>query len=321
MLGFLIITSVLFLGILSLVFIYHYQNRFLFLPKRNVATGLSGPDEFGILYNNVYINTSDDIKLHGWHLIQERENGSCLDLPTIIYFHGNSGNLVKRLQFLKKLYFSDISPNIIIFSYRGFGLSDPRNVPIEVNAHLDAEAMVKYAFSSRFVNKKKVFLFGHSMGAAIMIDYLFKNKGDHDKFAGVILQNTFTSLPDAIVDHIPYLMYGKFLIKTKFNNLAKVVDFNIPALFISCKFDKLIYSHHMEKLYALWGSKIDKENLKKYFCSIQSSNHNGAWIDGGLAYYRTIAGFVKKSLGNVEFNGTVFRRRYSLHSPKARKIG
>ena len=88
-----------------------------------------------MLYEDVYIQTKDNLKLFGWFIKQAIP----YDVPTLIYFQENAGNIGMRIPFMNKLYLK-LKVNILIVGYRGYGYSE--GSPTEEGLMLDGE--VKY---------------------------------------------------------------------------------------------------------------------------------------------------------------------------------
>jgi len=81
--------------------------------------GLQSPGEHGHDFDNITITTEDKIKLKGWFIKQENPR----DVATLIFFHGNAGNIGNRLPNIHYLY-EECQVNIIIVGYRGYGHSE-----------------------------------------------------------------------------------------------------------------------------------------------------------------------------------------------------
>ena len=87
------------------------ENRFVFFPdKRIVET----PRDRGLAYEEIYFKTQDGLSLNGWWI---PGTGSPL---TILWFHGNAGNISHRLDNIK-LRHDLLGTNIFIFDYREYG--------------------------------------------------------------------------------------------------------------------------------------------------------------------------------------------------------
>ncbi len=61
--------------------------------------------------------------------------------------------------------------------------------------YLDARAALNYVFQRTDLNLEKVFIFGRSLGGAVAI-HIASQANYSGRLAGVIVENTFTSLPD-----------------------------------------------------------------------------------------------------------------------------
>ena len=197
---------------LSVTMVYFKQEGMLYHPcvpsaeyryPRNMPTGYRNPQERGMEYKDVSITTKDKVKLHAW-LVKANPNPKLC--RTLIFFHGNAGNIGSRLpniEILVKL----LKTNVLILSYRGYG--DSEGSPSEEGLKLDAEATLEHALNDEDIDNDRIFIFGRSLGAAVGAE-LASKKSNHLK--GVILENGFTSIGD-MVDHLmPLVAKFKFLI-------------------------------------------------------------------------------------------------------------
>lgn len=69
-----------------------------------------------IPFEDVMVTTTDGKQIHTWLLLQE-DAENC---PTLIYFHGNAGNMGFRLQNAAEFY-AGTKINILMMDYRGYG--------------------------------------------------------------------------------------------------------------------------------------------------------------------------------------------------------
>lgn len=73
-----------------------------------------------IEFEEGFVITTDGVKIHTWLLLQPNSE----DVPTLLYFHGNAGNM----GFLLKnaaLMFAHAKINILLMDYRGYGKPPP----------------------------------------------------------------------------------------------------------------------------------------------------------------------------------------------------
>ena len=155
--------------VLICILLYIFQDKMIFQPNPitiNLPTpdlnpeGYRNPLERNIPYEDVYITTSDNIKIHTW--LMKRPEPSA---ATIIYFHGNAGNLGFRLDVYEQIY-NMVKVNVLAVSYRGYGYSEGK--PNENGIYRDTDAVINYALNCQ-INPKRIFLFGASLGGAVSI--------------------------------------------------------------------------------------------------------------------------------------------------------
>lgn len=178
--------------------VYFKQEGMLYHPAvpeekyrypQNMPPGYRHPKEYAMDYDSVTITTKDKVNIHGWFVKANANPSFC---RTIIFFHGNAGNIGSRLPNIEVLV-KRLNSNVLIIDYRGYGNSE--GTPSENGLKLDAEATLEYALSRDDINPNRIFLFGRSLGGAVAAE-LAMNKGNHLK--GVILENTFTSIADMV---------------------------------------------------------------------------------------------------------------------------
>ena len=167
--------GVLFL-LAMLLLVYLMQDRMLYNPEfpnksmkfsEGNPRGFRNPLERFMPFEDVYVKTKDGVKLHGWFIKQANPK----EHDTIIYFHENAGNIGSRLLNIQTMY-NDLSVNVIIVGYRGYGHSE--GIPSEEGLELDAEAVFNYAIEHTDVNIQRLFIFGRSLGGAVAIKLVSK---------------------------------------------------------------------------------------------------------------------------------------------------
>lgn len=172
--------------------LYHAQDNFLFYPEvpSHSRVYIPIPSMFGLPYESLYTKASDGTLIHMYFIHQpiERRKNS----PTILFFHGNAGNMGHRLQNCVGLY-HNLHCNILLVEYRGYGLSE--GSPTEEGLYLDAKASLEYILTRNDINNNEIIVFGRSLGGAVAID--LASRDDYSlKIWCVVVENTFTSIPD-----------------------------------------------------------------------------------------------------------------------------
>jgi pimeloyl-ACP methyl ester carboxylesterase len=99
-----------------------------------------GRPEDSITFEDVMVKTEDGELIHTWLLL--RDDNEVHHHPTLIYFHGNAGNMGFRLQNAVSM-FRKSKLNILMMDYRGFGKSTGH--PTENGIKADGDAVLKYA--------------------------------------------------------------------------------------------------------------------------------------------------------------------------------
>jgi hypothetical protein len=89
---YLLILSLLAAYTLLLIFIYFNQRNLLYHPAENKYLN----DKIKFKYEEVLIETEENIKLKSWLIKKDFKK-----YKTLVFFHGNAGNLLNRVY---KLY-------------------------------------------------------------------------------------------------------------------------------------------------------------------------------------------------------------------------
>lgn len=181
--------------------------------------------------------TGEPTRLHGlWTAAAKRPK----DGPVLLYLHGARWNVegsAPRIRRMQELGFS-----VLAIDYRGFGKSTPR-LPSEDMAYEDAQAAWDW-LAARYPNRPR-YIFGHSLGGAIAIDLAARVADER----GVIVEGTFTSIPDvASTMKWGWLPIGP-LITQRFESVKKVAKVNSPLLVVHGSEDRLIASDLGRRLY------------------------------------------------------------------------
>jgi len=275
----------LFFGV-TLSLAYTFQNKLLYFPHIptrlpiNNPKGSRNPGEVGLAYEDVHITTKDNLKLHGWFI----KNQNSKQVPTVIIYHGRSGNIGNRIAFITTM-FKYLSANVFILGYRGYSYSEGK--PSEKGLQIDSVAGIEYVFSRDDIDLSKVFVLGSSMGGAVTI-HAATDTPYADKLAGIIVENTFTTLPELFDLKYSWAKYIRPLVLANYwHNLERVEHIKLPMLFISGTHDKLIPPAMMKTLY----EKATASKFKKLL-SVEKGTHVETWSIGEAVYFKGIKDFV-----------------------------
>ena len=243
-LNIIIALSLTYLSVL--VFLFFFQRSLLYLPNVNNYFG----DKLKVDIKEVQIRTSDNINLIGWFHKKDLNK-----FKTIVYFHGNAGNLENRIHKLNQ--FKDMDVNFLIISWRGF--SGNSGKPSEQGLYKDGKSAIDWLKKKGLV-EKDIILYGESLGTGIATQ-IAQNK----KFAGLILETPFTSMVDAAKNVYPYIPVS-LLLKDKYENDKKIKNINIPVLVLHGEADKIVPFKMGKKIYEI-------ANQPKYSYFTKYDNH------------------------------------------------
>ena len=253
-----ILLSVVVGYLLLVAMMYLLQSQMIYHPQKSI---ILTPEGVGLSYEDVTFETEDGIILHGWYIPNSGNN-------TVLYFHGNAGNISGRLQTIQLLH--NLGLNILIFDYRGYGKSEGR--PSEQGTYNDAQAAWNYLVSERDKQNDNIVIMGRSLGGAIA-SWLAVQK----KPAAAILESTFTSAADLGSDLYPWLPV-RTIIQYDYNTLANIKHIESPLFMAHSKDDEIIPYQHGKTLF-------EAANEPKTFVELHGSHGSGFWETGEK--YRT----------------------------------
>ncbi len=217
---YLIFSSIIIAYLVLLVFIYFYQRNLLYHPSENNYQN----DKIQFSYDEIFIKVDDKIKLKSWII-----NKNLKKFKTLVFFHGNAGELSNRIYKLNELNKLDI--NILLISWRGF--SGNEGSPTEDNLYKDAEAAIQW-LNRKGVKNNRIILYGESLGTGVAVEI-----GKKNNFNSIILESPFTSMENAAKIYYPYLPV-KLLLKDKYDSLSKITTIKTPILIMHGKKDDIV---------------------------------------------------------------------------------
>lgn len=267
--------------------LYWYQNEIIYprsLPAGS-RTEVPRPPQFGISnYEELSIVTPDGETLSAFLI--KPENTAQARPITLLNFHGNAGNIGHRLPIAKVLS-NDLACTTMMLEYRGYGLST--GTPDEKGLSIDAQTALDYLRQREDLKGNKIVIYGQSLGGAVGIDLVAKNKDTGD-IKGLILENTFLSIAKMIPAVMPAAKYLTPLCHEQWKSEEKLPQITgIPMLFLSGLKDEIVPPSHMKQLFKLCRSKtvVWKE--------LPNGDHNSSIIEPGYFYY--IEDFIKTHVG------------------------
>ncbi|MEW8505720.1 MAG: alpha/beta hydrolase [Candidatus Thiodiazotropha sp.] len=226
------------LGLLLLLvftlYLYLNQTNLIHLPNIPSRELVATPQQLGLSFEPVSLRTTDGVRLHGWFVPHENPRA------TLLFFHGNAGNISHRLESIA--LFNSLGLSVLIFDYRGYGRSEGK--PSEAGLYRDAEAAWRYLHEERAIPGHEVLLFGRSLGGAIAA-YL----GAKNRAMGVVLESSFTSVPDMAAELYPWLPV-RWLTRYSYNSGERMAAIASPVMVIHSRDDEIIPFDQGRTLYA-----------------------------------------------------------------------
>ena len=226
----------IFIGILViyasvLIVLFIFQRNLMYHPNENNYFG----DKLEVEIEKVKITTSDNINLLGWF-----HNKNLKKFKTIVYFHGNAGNLDNRIYKLN--YFKNMDVNFLIIAWRGFSGNEGK--PSEEGLYEDGRSTINW-LKDLGLSEKDMIIYGESLGTGVATEVVKNNE-----FAGLILETPFTSMIEAAKNFYPFIPV-ELLLKDKFRNDKKIKNINIPLLVMHGQADQIVPFWMGEKIYEI----------------------------------------------------------------------
>lgn len=182
-------------------------------------------------------------------------------MPTIIYFHGNTGHMGGRLAKAEKLL--ALGYGVVLVEYRGYG-GNP-GIPSESNLMEDARAAIK-VMHKKGVAYKDMVLYGESLGTGVATQMAT----EMPKAKALILEAPYTSVVDVAAHRYWYLPLRR-LVRDRFENDAKIGAVNMPVLIMHGNQDITIPIAFGKKLFSMVTA------VKKEFYEIDGGGHSNLY--------------------------------------------
>lgn len=253
------------------VMLWLFQARFIYFPGRPHD---AIPRDVGLAFEEVWLTTEGGRKLHAWWVPGEKSRGA------VVFCHGNAGTIGHRLTTLAILH--RLGLDTLIFDYQGYGRSE--GSPGEQALYADADAAWRYLTETRGIPPERVLAWGRSLGGAVAVELASRRR-----VAGLVVESSFTSVPDMAKGTFPIPLPIEFLCTHRFDSAARVPKITCPKLFLHSPDDEIVPYRLGRRLYEAAAEP-------KTFIEI-SGDHNEGYAESGEGYVGAIRTFVGEALG------------------------
>ncbi len=272
--------------------LYFMQPTFLYRPVREVTYT---PDELGMDFEKVTLKTADGLRLSGWYIpatLDARTEPESAPLETqrkksltesaqlgdplltgpaenprftVLFCHGNGGNIMHRLDSINILY--NLGLNCFIFDYRGYGNSEGK--PSEQGTYLDVRAAYNWLTEEKKVSPDDIIIFGRSLGASIAAQLASTVEAK-----ALVIESGFTSYVDIGRKFYPYMPVWWFA-RFSYSTIDYVKSVRCPVMIIHSRGDDIVPFEFGLELY-------EAANEPKKFIEIFGGHNDGFLVSSEI---------------------------------------
>jgi uncharacterized protein len=225
------------------------ERSLLFFPAKFPEGDWQPP---GLVFEDARFTAPDGVGLHGWFVPCERPRA------VVLFAHGNGGNLSHRADLLRALH-DRMRVAAMIFDYRGYGRSE--GSPDAAGILVDGRAARAWLADRVKLKENQIVLMGESLGGAVAVDLAAA-----DGARGLVLDSTFSSLPDVAGWHYPWLPLAK-LMQTRLDSAGKIAAYHGPLL--------MFHGDHDQTIPIQFGRRLfEAANEPKRFVVMPGHDHN-----------------------------------------------
>ena len=189
---------------------------------------------------------------------------------TIIYFHGNAGNLKRWNVIASEL--CKLQFNVLVWDYKGYGSSSGKTTL----GNFITQGREFYKHVNTFDTTRNIILFGRSLGTGLASALAVDTNVDK-----IILETPFTSMK-SLIAHKTWI--GHYFVKNDIPSLTMIEKINKPILIIHGTDDQLIPYHMAENYF------LSLKSEQKRMLSINGGTHDN--LSDYSDYWNTLEHFL-----------------------------
>lgn len=223
---------------------------------------------------DVWFTTADNVRLHGWYFTARTNPDTA---PTILYFHGNGGNIT-NIDWVGRR-FAERDYNILLFDYRGYGRSEGSCVS-EIELYADGDAAVAFLIDEKKIDPSRIVLYGQSLGTTVAADLASRKQ-----YGAVILESGLSSASSIARVALPWLPSAlHFLGRNRFDSARKLAQVKSPVLVTHGDPDEVLPTEEGRKLFA---AAMEPKKL----IIVPGAGHN-VFGSAGESYFKQVEEFI-----------------------------
>lgn len=267
------VTTILLAGVsgaylLFLVFVYSTQHRLILNPS-----GVSelNPDDYGLFAEDLWIETSDGITLHGRYFPNERAE------LAVIFAHDDTGKMGTGIEMAEILLKSGAS--VLMYHHRGTGQSTGDFS--EEGLYHDIEDVIQAMVREKGYEENDMVLYGRALGGAVAA-----YAANRFSVRGLVLESAFMNYRAMFTDK--YLLVPAWLAKYEFpadRFLGEISE--LPVMIMHSPDDEIAGFYHGEGLYDVLGHpkmliELNGGHTESFAASRDIIEQNWAFYIAGL---------------------------------------
>jgi pimeloyl-ACP methyl ester carboxylesterase len=207
------------------------------------------------------INSFDDTSLVVWQAAAKPNK------PTIVYFHGNAGNLAGRVERFRRLL--DRGYGLIAMAYRGSSGSEGK--PDQALITQDAQWLIN---AIPLQARKNVVFYGESLGTGVAVQLARTHPP-----SALILEAPYRSITELASSQMPFFPI-KAILDQRWNTYEAIQTLDVPLLVLHGDLDQLIPVDHGKSVFS--ASPSNAKTLK----TLPNAGHSNLWsIEGQKTIY------------------------------------
>lgn len=258
------IRGFLIAAVVFIIALAWFGNRSIYYPMKYPI------DEWSGVANDVWIDTADGVRLHGWYSASSPHRVALL-------LHGNAGNVTHRLDKMRRL--NEAGLGVLLIDWRGYGRSE--GWPTEGGLRKDARAAYDYLRKGGF-EANQILLYGESLGTTVATLLAAEVP-----CAALVLEAPFPNVQAVAAKVVPVL--GPLLVRG-FDAGSVIGRVRAPKLFIHGDRDEVIDLELGRSLFATAAEP-------KEFWLVKGAGHNDIVETAGDAYTAKIREYAERVWG------------------------